>query len=74
VAAASLLSDSIVPQCENSLKSECIDFLAFDRWEEMFHDTNLTGALVDRVTYKAHILDMSGESHRLKETLSMMGK
>ena len=42
--------------------------LAFEQWEEVFIDTNLTGALVDRLAHKAHILDMSGESYRLKET------
>jgi DNA replication protein DnaC len=45
--------------------------LVFEKWEEVFCDTNLTGALVDRLTHKAHILDMSGESYRLKETLLM---
>ena len=48
--------------------------LAFEKWEEVFHDTNLTGALVDRLTHKAHILDMSGDSYRLKETMLMQGK
>jgi len=48
--------------------------LAFERWEEVFHDTNLTGALVDRLTHKAHILDMSGDSYRLKETKWLVGK
>lgn len=42
--------------------------LAFERWEEVFKDPNLTAALVDRLAYKAHVLDMSGESYRLKET------
>lgn len=48
--------------------------LAFENWEEVFHDTNLTGALVDRLTHKAHILDMSGDSYRLKETKQLLGK
>lgn len=48
--------------------------LAFERWEEVFHDTNLTGALVDRLTHKAHILDMTGESYRFKETKQLSGK
>lgn len=42
--------------------------LTFDRWEEVFKDPILTGALVDRLAHKAHVLDMSGESYRLKET------
>jgi len=48
--------------------------LAFESWEEVFHDTNLTGALVDRLTHKAHILDMSGDSYRLKETKELYRK
>lgn len=43
--------------------------LVFDRWEEVFKDPILTGALVDRLAHKAHVLDMSGESYRIKETL-----
>jgi DNA replication protein DnaC len=48
--------------------------LAFERWEEVFKDANLTAALVDRLTHKAHILDMSGESYRLKETRLLLEK
>lgn len=42
--------------------------LLFDRWEEIFKDPILTTALVDRLTYKSHLLNMSGESYRIKET------
>lgn len=42
--------------------------LVFERWKEVFKDPILTGALVDRVAYKAHVIDMSGESYRVKET------
>ncbi len=42
--------------------------LIFERWEEIFKDPVLTGALVDRLAHKSHILDMSGESYRIKET------
>jgi len=50
--------------------------LTFDRWEEIFKDAMLTGAMVDRLAYKAHILDISRDvSHRYEETLSWkMGK
>ncbi|WP_328797199.1 ATP-binding protein [Heyndrickxia sporothermodurans] len=30
----------------------------------------MTAALLDRVTHKAHIIPMNGESYRLKETYS----
>ncbi|MGD9677832.1 MAG: ATP-binding protein [Vulcanibacillus sp.] len=47
--------------------------LTFDRWEEIFKDTMLTGAIVDRLAYKAHILDISREtSHRFEETISWL--
>ena len=46
-------------------------FERFDRWEEIFKDAMLTGAMVDRLAYKAHILDLSREvSHRYEETVS----
>ena len=44
--------------------------LAFDRWEEIFLDPMLTGAMVDRLAYKAHIMDISRKiSHRYEETV-----
>lgn len=49
--------------------------LTFDRWEEVFKDTMLTGAIVDRLAHKAHILDMSLEvSYRLEETMDWLKK
>lgn len=42
--------------------------LIFERWEEVFKDPVLTGALVDRLAHRSHVLDMSGESYRIKET------
>ena len=35
--------------------------LTFDRWQEVFHGPTLTGAMVDRLAHKAHILDISRE-------------
>lgn len=40
----------------------------FSEWNEVFHDDQMTAALLDRITHKAHIIDMNGESYRLKET------
>ncbi|MEE9364530.1 MAG: IS21-like element helper ATPase IstB [Cellulophaga sp.] len=45
--------------------------LGFDRWEEIFGDPVLTAALVDRLTHKAYLVNMNGESYRLKETKEM---
>lgn len=39
--------------------------LAFSEWEEFFPDTMLTTALIDRVTFRGHILNMNGDSYRV---------
>ena len=43
----------------------------FARWTEVFGDPAITNAMVDRLTHKAVIVDMNGDSYRLKETLMM---
>jgi DNA replication protein DnaC len=48
--------------------------LAFSEWGNVFKDPHLTGALVDRVARRAHVLDMSGKSYRFKETKSWLVK
>ena len=48
--------------------------LSFDRWSEIFGDTVLTAAMVDRLTHKAHIVNMNGKSYRIKETLQYFDK
>ncbi|NLE90806.1 MAG: ATP-binding protein [Dehalococcoidales bacterium] len=42
--------------------------LSFERWSEIFGDPILTAALVDRITHKAHLVNMNGESYRVRET------
>lgn len=42
--------------------------LSFERWNEIFLDPVLTAAMVDRLTHKAYIVNMNGNSFRLKET------
>ena len=42
--------------------------LTIDKWSEIFNDKILTGAIIDRLTNKAHLIDMSGESYRIKQT------
>lgn len=46
--------------------------LEFNKWNEIFADTVLAAALVDRLTHKAHIVNMNGESYRIKETLKLL--
>ena len=40
--------------------------LPFDEWTSIFGTERLTGALLDRLTHHVHILEMNGESYRLK--------
>lgn len=42
--------------------------LAFNRWNEIIADKVLVAALVDRLTHKAMLVNMTGESFRMKET------
>jgi len=43
--------------------------LDFARWQEIFGDDALTGALLDRLTHRCHIIEMNGDSYRFKESL-----
>ena len=47
--------------------------LTFERWDEIFGDAAITSAIVDRLTYKAYLIDMEGDSYRLRETLRNNG-
>ena len=40
--------------------------LPFAEWTEVFGSERLTGALLDRLTHHVHILEMNGDSFRLK--------
>lgn len=46
--------------------------LAFNRWGEIIKDKVLVAALVDRITHKAYLVNMTGESYRLKETKKLI--
>ena len=40
--------------------------LPFDEWTSVFGAERLTGALLDRLTHHVHILELNGESYRLR--------
>lgn len=46
--------------------------LSFERWNEVFNDPALTAAMVDRLTHKSYVLNMNGNSFRMKETKEWM--
>jgi IstB-like ATP binding protein len=41
-------------------------YLPFDEWTSIFGSERLTGALLDRLTHHVHILEMNGQSYRLR--------
>jgi len=42
--------------------------LSFERWDEIFIDSVMTAAMIDRLTHKSYMINMNGHSYRLKET------
>jgi DNA replication protein DnaC len=42
--------------------------LPFEEWPSIFRSERLTGALLDRLTHHVHILEMNGDSYRLKQS------
>ncbi|WP_406678743.1 ATP-binding protein [Neomoorella carbonis] len=51
-------------ECDSVIINTNLDFY---KWEEIFGDRILAAALVDRVTFKSHILNMNAESYSLKQ-------
>src|SRR5271169_976065 len=41
--------------------------LPFERWVEVLGSERLTGATLDRLTHRCHIIESNGESYRLKD-------
>ncbi len=48
--------------------------LGFADWTRVFGDPTMTAALLDRLTYKAHIINCNWESYRLKQSLNQRAK
>lgn len=40
--------------------------LPFSQWTELFENTTMISALVDRLTYRSYVLDMTGQSYRFR--------
>jgi DNA replication protein DnaC len=47
--------------------------LPFDEWTQTFGTERLTGALLDRLTHHVHIVEMNGDSYRLKNRKKKSG-
>jgi len=48
--------------------------LPFENWTEVLSNERLTGALLDRLTHRLHILEANGDSYRLREAKRRLGK
>jgi len=42
--------------------------LPFENWPEVCGSERLTGAMLDRLTHRVHILEANGESYRLRQS------
>jgi len=42
--------------------------LPFEAWTDVMGNERLTGALLDRLTHRIHVLEANGESYRLRES------
>lgn len=48
--------------------------LPFENWVEVMGTERLTGALLDRLTHRVHILEVNGESYRLRQAQKRLRK
>ena len=42
--------------------------LTFGDWNQVFQGERMTAALLDRLTHHCHILEMTGESYRFRQS------
>lgn len=48
--------------------------LSFERWSEIFQDPVMTAAMIDRLTHQAYLVNMNGNSYRMKQTKEWLEK
>ena len=48
--------------------------LPFEQWVEVMGPERMTGALLDRLTHRVHIIEANGESYRLAESRKRMNQ
>ena len=71
-AGAELLFDVIATSYERNSVIVTTN-LPFENWTEVLGNERLTGAALDRLTHRCHILETKGESYRLKEAKRRRG-
>ena len=72
-AGAELLFDVVARAYERSSLIVTTN-LPFENWTEVLGSERLTGALLDRLTHRVHILEANGESYRLADAKKRLRK
>jgi DNA replication protein DnaC len=62
---------SFFSQCYERTSLIVTSNLPFTEWPAVFGDERLTGALLDRLTHHVHVLEVQGDSYRLKNSLKV---
>ena len=70
---AELLFD-IVSRAYERLSLIVTTNLPFEQWTEVMGSERLTGAMLDRLTHRVHIIEANGESYRLKDARKRLKK
>jgi DNA replication protein DnaC len=65
-AGAELLFD-VMSHAYESMSLIATTNLPFEQWTEVLDNERLTGATLDRLTHRCHIVETGGESYRLKD-------
>ena len=73
VAGAGLLFETVSRVCEGTSLIVTTN-LPFEAWVEVMGSERLTGALLDRLTHRVHILEANGPSYRLREAKRRLRK
>ncbi|WP_317327194.1 ATP-binding protein [Turicibacter sanguinis] len=62
-----LLFNFISTQCEKASTMFTTN-LSFSRWDEIFHASIITAAMVDRITHQSYVINMDGTIYRIKQS------
>ena len=67
---AELLFETLSQRHERGAHHRHLQLCRSEEWTGIFASERLTGALLDRLTHHVHILEMNGDSYRLKQSKS----
>ena len=55
-------------------KATIVDNLPFENWTEVCGSERLTGAMLDRLTHRVHIIEANGQSYRLEQSRKRLAR